>query len=290
MRVFTLLGILLLTFGTFAADANAQETTKPGTPATGTPATAAATTPAAPSAEDEQSTKEKASYILGFSMMSRINAQGMEVDLEQLIDGIKKAQSGEAIGMESDEIRSVQMAFQANERKRITAKVAAQGEANKAEGTKFIAEFAAQEKVMELEDGVKYMVLNAGTGEAPADQDRVKVHYEGKYTNGEVFDSSIAKGEPLTLGVNQFVPGFSAALKKMKVGDKWKVAIRGDKGYGARPPRGMEPFKTMVFEIELLEVVKPNAEMAPKAPEAPKAPNAPNAPSITPGKAGTPGK
>ena len=269
MRIYTLLGILLLTFGTFASSANAQSTTT-------TPATApAATTPAAPQADDEQSTKEKASYILGFSMMSRITSQGLEVDLDQLIAGIKKAQAGEPIGMENDEIRSVQTTFQANERKRLTAVRTAQEEANKAEGTKFMTEFAAKENVQEIEDGVKYMVLNAGTGEAPTDQDRVKVHYEGKYANGEVFDSSTKDGEskPLTLGVNQFVPGFSAAVKKMKVGDKWNVAIRGDKGYGARPPRGMEPFTTLVFDIELLEVIKPNAEKTPSA-----------APAVTPGK------
>ena len=263
MRFFTTLVIFLTTIGAFAADANAQD--KPAIISGGSTAKAQA-----PTAEDEQSTKEKASYILGFSMMARIKSQGMEVDVDKVIEGIRKANAGEPVGMENDEIRSVQTAFSANERKRIMALREAQVEANKAEGSKFLTEFSSQPNVMEVEDGVKYFVINEGSGETPSGQDRVKVHYEGKYTNGEVFDSSIKKGEPLTLGVNQFVPGFSAALKKMKVGDKWKVAIRGDKGYGGRPPGGMEPFKTMVFEIELLEVIKPNAEKA--------------APSVTPDK------
>lgn len=291
MRVLTLLITLLLVCMTGVS--LAQEEKAPAGPAS--------------PAESEASTKEKASLIIGFSIMSRGKSQGAEYDIDKVIEGIKKAESDEQVdsfvfgynsiasmkrrnlsldmakliegiklansgaelGMEKDEILSVQRAFQANEQKRMQAEKVAKENANKAEGEKYIAEFAAQENVMEVEDGVKYMVMKAGEGASPTGNDRVKVHYEGSYIDGEVFDSSIKKGEPLTLGVRNFVPGFSAALQKMKVGSKWKVAIRGDKAYGARPPQGMEPFKTLIFELELLEIIKPAAKApAPATPPA----------------------
>jgi FKBP-type peptidyl-prolyl cis-trans isomerase FklB len=83
----------------------------------------------------------------------------------------------------------------------------------------------------------------------------VTVHYEGKLTNGEIFDSSIRRGEPTSFGVSQVIPGWTQALLRMKVGDKWQLVIPPELAYGeqgSRPVIG--PNETLIFEVELLEV------------------------------------
>jgi FKBP-type peptidyl-prolyl cis-trans isomerase len=220
-------------------------------------------TPAQEEKPDEESvgsTKETASYVLGYIALAPLKQQKFEVDIEKFIEGVRAAYAGESLGMEREEVMSVQNAFRRNEQKRITELILIQTKANKEEGQTFMAEFAKQQDVQTIEDGVQYIVQKTGQGETAAETDEVKVHYEGKYVNGEVFDSSLKRGTPLQLGVSQFVPGFTAALKKMKVGDKWKVAIRGDRAYSSRPPGDMEPFKTLIFEVELLEVIEKSGD------------------------------
>ncbi len=206
--------------------------------------------------ESAGSTKEKASYILGYVALSSLMRQKIDIDFDKFMEGIQTAHEGKPLGMGREEVMSVQSAFQRNEQKRIMVMLEQQTTANKEEGEKLMDEFAKQEGAQTIEDGVQYLVIKSGDGETPGDTDEVKIHYEGTYANGEVFDSSLKAGKPLQLPVSQFVPGFSAALKKMKVGDKWKVAIRGDRAYGNRPQGDMEPFKPLIFELELLEIIK----------------------------------
>ncbi len=205
--------------------------------------------------EDEGSTIEKASLLIGFNTISRMKQQGADYDFEQIIKGMRAADEGQEIGMTREAQQSVLRSYQTLMRRRITEKRKAEAERNRIEGEQAIAEFMKQEGAQELEEGVYYIVVEEGDGESPEAPDRVRVNYVGKYPNGEVFDSSIDKGQPLENGVTQFVPGFSNALQKMKVGGKWKVIIRGDKAYGMRPRPPMELNKTLLFDIDLLEIM-----------------------------------
>ncbi|MEM9413287.1 MAG: FKBP-type peptidyl-prolyl cis-trans isomerase [Planctomycetota bacterium] len=204
--------------------------------------------------EDEGSTIQKASFLIGFNTITRLKQQEAEFDFEQLLAGLNAAQAGKESGMTREEQRSVLMAYQNMIRARIRAKRQATADKNGKEGETALAEFAKQEGAKELEEGVMYVVVKEGDGEIPEAPDRVKLHYKGTYIDGEEFDSSL-DGEPLENGVMQFVPGFSKALMSMKVGSKWKVIIRGDKAYGMRPRPPMEVNKTLMFEIELLEIL-----------------------------------
>ena len=108
-------------------------------------------------------------------------------------------------------------------------------------------------------------MLASGKGATPKETDKVKVHYHGTLIDGTVFDSSVQRGEPVTFGVNQVIKGWTEVLQKMKVGDKWKVAIPSDLAYGERAvSEAIGPNETLVFEIELLDI-----EPAAKADAAP---------------------
>ena len=127
---------------------------------------------------------------------------------------------------------------------------------NKAEGEKYVANYAKGKDVKKLKDGVLYKVIKAGTGAIPTDTSMVKVHYEGKTIDGNVFDSSYKRGEPVTLAANQVIPGWTTALSNMPVGSVWEVVIPQEQAYGERAQRGIKPFSALIFKIELLGIEK----------------------------------
>lgn len=102
--------------------------------------------------------------------------------------------------------------------------------------------------------GLRYMVLKKGDGAAPAATDRVKVHYTGTLPNGTVFDSSVERGEPITFGLNQVIPGWTEGLQLMQEGGKTVFYIPSNLAYGPRDMGTIGPNQDLVFEVELIEV------------------------------------
>jgi len=148
---------------------------------------------------------------------------------------------------------------QANELVRLFFEGASEREAQKSleEGNAFLEKNKAREGVTTTESGLQYEVLTEGTGAKPTAQEQVRVHYHGTLIDGEVFDSSVDKGEPVVFGVGQVIPGWTEALQLMPVGSKWKLVIPSDLAYGANPrPGPIGPNATLIFEVELLEIVK----------------------------------
>ena len=122
---------------------------------------------------------------------------------------------------------------------------------------KFLAENGAKENVKTTASGLQYEVITEGKGAKPGATDMVKVHYTGSLLNGQVFDSSVQRGEPAQFGVHQVIPGWTEALQMMSVGSKYKLYIParlayGENGAGDRIP----PNATLIFEVELLDIVK----------------------------------
>ena len=99
-------------------------------------------------------------------------------------------------------------------------------------------------------------MIKEGTGAIPTDTSKVKAHYEGKTIDGKVFDSSYKRGEPITLGANQVIPGWTDALTHMPVGSTWEVVIPQEKAYAERQQGEIKPFSTLIFKIELLGIEK----------------------------------
>ena len=125
---------------------------------------------------------------------------------------------------------------------------------NKLEGEKFLAENKTKEGVKTLPSGVQYKVIKEGSGQIPADTSMVKVHYEGRTLDGNVFDSSYKRNAPIDLRANQVIKGWTDALVHMPAGSTWEVYIPQELAYGEREQREIKPFSMLIFKIELLEV------------------------------------
>lgn len=118
----------------------------------------------------------------------------------------------------------------------------------------FMDNFAKETGVVVTESGLMYKVLTEGKGQIPTEKDNVEVHYTGTFINGDVFDSSVERGEPAVFGVTQVIPGWTEALLKMPVGSKWKVVLPPELGYGDRDLGTIPPNSVLVFTIELLSI------------------------------------
>ena len=105
---------------------------------------------------------------------------------------------------------------------------------------------------------MQYEVIKQGTGAKPTATSKVKVHYHGTTPSGEVFDSSVQRGEPITFGLNQVIKGWTEGLQLMAVGSKYRLFIPQELAYGANPQPGsiIKPYMPLVFEVELLGIEK----------------------------------
>tara|TARA_B100001287_G_scaffold99049_1_gene83296 strand:- start:20396 stop:21100 length:705 start_codon:yes stop_codon:yes gene_type:complete len=126
----------------------------------------------------------------------------------------------------------------------------------KASGIKFLEENKSKEGVLTTESGLQYIVIFEGQGKSPSDTSNVTVHYHGTTPEGEVFDSSVDKGEPATFRLNQVIKGWTEGVQLMKEGAKYKFFIPQELAYGANPRPGgpIKPFMPLIFEIELISV------------------------------------
>ncbi len=131
------------------------------------------------------------------------------------------------------------------------------GQANIEKGQAFLEENAAREEVAVTESGLQYEVITEGTGEKPTAESTVKVHYHGTTIDGTVFDSSVERGEPVEFPLNGVIAGWTEGVQLMSVGSKYKLYVPSDLAYGARGAGGpIGPNETLIFEVELLEIVK----------------------------------
>ncbi|MBR1564945.1 MAG: FKBP-type peptidyl-prolyl cis-trans isomerase [Paludibacteraceae bacterium] len=125
-----------------------------------------------------------------------------------------------------------------------------------AEGELFLEENKKKEGVITTESGLQYEVLKQGKGKKPAATDKVRVHYHGTLIDGTVFDSSVDRGEPAEFYLNQVIAGWTEGLQLMPEGSKYKFYIPQELGYGSRAAGQIPPFSTLIFEVELLKIVK----------------------------------
>ena len=192
---------------------------------------------------------DKLSYALGLSMGNNFKSSGIQtLSVTDFANGVKAVYEGEKPEMTYDEAKQVindfftQMQREVNDR-------------NRAEGEAFLAENKKKSGVV-LPSGLQYEVLTEGKGKKPAATDRVQCHYHGTLINGEVFDSSVERGEPAVFGVSQVIPGWVEALQLMPEGSKWRLFIPSDLAYGENGAGGkIAPNSTLIFDVELLKVL-----------------------------------
>lgn len=128
-------------------------------------------------------------------------------------------------------------------------------EENMAKGSEFLKKNLERPEVTETESGLQYEVLEQGEGtEKPTATSKVTVHYHGSLINGSVFDSSVTRGEPISFGLNQVIPGWTEGVQLMSVGDKYRFYIPSDLGYGNRGVGSIPAGSVLIFEVELLGI------------------------------------
>lgn len=125
-----------------------------------------------------------------------------------------------------------------------------------AEGEAFLAENAKRDEVTVTESGLQYEVITTGEGEKPTADSTVRVHYHGTFANGDMFDSSVERGQPAEFPVGGVIPGWTEALQLMTEGSKWKLSVPYSLAYGEQGSQGaIPPYATLVFDVELISIV-----------------------------------
>lgn len=215
---------------------------------------------------------QQAAYAIGsivarnlVAPLKRQEDLGAPLDKEIIIQGIRDALN-EKTQLTDEELQSVLKAYDEKMNKLSTE--AAKIESDKAakEAETFFTENGKKEGIVTTDSGLQYEVLTEGKGEKPSVTDTVTVHYTGTLLNGEVFDSSVERGEPATFALNRVIPGWTEGVSLMNVGSKYKLYIPAELGYGAQGAgAAIPPNSTLVFEVELLNIAgKDSTESAEK--------------------------
>ena len=193
---------------------------------------------------------DKISYALGLSLGNNLSGSGVNaLDYGQLAQGIQDVLEQKKPKMSYEEAQTVINDF-------FQSLQAVGGEKAQSEGKAFLEENCKRAEIVTLPSGLQYEIMTEGAGATPKATDTVKVHYHGTLIDGKVFDSSVNRGEPATFGVTQVISGWVEALQLMPVGSKWKLYIPSELAYGAQGAgQAIAPHSTLIFEVELLEVV-----------------------------------
>lgn len=211
---------------------------------------------AAPEDPALESTDEKVSYGMGLVMGERMGNDLPDLKMEQFLQGIRHGHAGdeEQTRMSREEIQEALMAYQTQLQEQESAQTEELAQKNLEAGEEFLAENAERDGVETTDSGLQYEILEEGDGEKPTAEDRVRVHYTGELISGEVFDSSRERGEPVTFGLKQVIPGWTEGLQLMSEGSRAKLYIPAELAYGPGGNQRIGPNETLVFDVELLEI------------------------------------
>lgn len=197
-----------------------------------------------PGLQNAQKIKDDASYSIGVQIGQRMRLDDLDVNLQKLMDGLADGLANGETRLTKEQMNQAMEAFNQLRLNSVQAK-----------GRAFLAANSKKPGVVTLPSGLQYKVLKQGAGATPKLTDRVSTHYRGTLINGMEFDSSYKRGEPTTFPVNMVIAGWTEALQKMKVGDKWQLFIPSDLAYGARGAGDViGPHEALIFEMELLGI------------------------------------
>jgi FKBP-type peptidyl-prolyl cis-trans isomerase FkpA len=206
---------------------------------------------AAPAATAPTSETEKTFYALGLAISQNLGTFDLsETELEMVKAGLSDGVLGKPAQVD---LRTYGPKLQELQRSRGAAAAAQEKKA----GETLLSKAADEKGAIKTPAGAVVIPLKPGTGPSPSATDKVKVHYHGTLTDGTVFDSSVQRGEPITFPLDGVIPCWTEGVQQMKVGGKARLVCPSDTAYGDRgaPPR-IKPGATLVFEVELLEIVK----------------------------------
>jgi len=223
----------------------------------GLPAGEPGQTPAGPApggAVDDATYHQQISFMLGQNVGRDLRQNEIQCDMQSFMAGVTAGFSGGVQPWSDAEMQACKTRFENEMREKMMGRMQEAAGKNQKEGDAFLAKNAQTPGVQTTPSGLQYKVLKQGTGATPGLTDTVRCHYRGTLIDGTEFDSSYG-GEPAAFPVDGVIAGWTEALQKMKVGDKWQLVVPSDLAYGANPPGPpIEPNSVLVFEVELLGV------------------------------------
>lgn len=205
-----------------------------------------------------QSFNDSASYAIGKDLANNWQQQNLGINLRIVAQSLLDVAHGTNnwnYSQMNPILRRFQAQFEENERKK-RQEMMASIETNKKEGAEFLKNNAKDKSVKTTKSGLQYKKIKDGNGKRPNAKNTVKVHYTGKLLNGKVFDSSVERGEPMEFPVGEVIAGWTEGLQLMDEGSKYILYIPHNLGYGDNPVGDIPPGSTLIFEVELIKIVK----------------------------------
>jgi FKBP-type peptidyl-prolyl cis-trans isomerase FkpA len=205
--------------------------------------------PALAAGPEPKTEEEKTLYALGLAVSNNLASFKLtDADLGFVTAGLADGAQGKPRKVDLEAYRPK---IQELQRTRLAA---AAGDEKKA-GKEYADKAAAEKGAARTTTGIVYSTIKAGSGASPKATDTVMVHYHGTLVDGKVFDSSVKRGKPISLALNQVIPCWTEGVQRMKVGEKARLVCPSDLAYGdaGRPPT-IPPGATLIFEVELLEI------------------------------------
>ena len=198
---------------------------------------------------------DKFAYAIGINMGEYVEQMAVKMDGKMVAAGLADYLAGQS-KLDPAEYSEAMQKLQELMKAAGEKELAAVSEANRAAEAKFMAENAKAEGVQVTASGLQYKVISEGDGPKPAMNSKVRVHYQGSLLDGTVFDSSIARGEPLEFMLTQVIAGWTEGLQLMNVGSKYRLFIPAKLGYGSRGAgQAIPPDAALIFDVELLAIV-----------------------------------
>lgn len=209
--------------------------------------------------------KQKVSYMVGMMFGQQLGSIKDEIDPAIVAQAMSTTVAGGDLLMTQEEAQQVSQEFSRKMQGKMEAERKAAADANKAAGDKFLAENKNKPGVKTTASGLQYQIVREGRGPKPTANDTVRVHYTGTLLDGTKFDSSLDRGQPAEFPLSGVIPGWTEGLQLMPVGSKFKFWIPANLAYGEQgTPGPIGPNQTLVFDVELLEIVKPAGAAAEK--------------------------
>lgn len=194
---------------------------------------------------------DKLSYAWGMAMAQQLKGMGVgKLDINDYSNAVKDVFEGNTPAIEPAEAQKLIQDYLADLQKKVEVQA-------RAEGEKFLEENKKNENVQTTASGLQYVVEKEGNGIKPTAEDEVTVHYTGRLLSGQVFDSSVNRGEPATFPLNRVIPGWTEGVQLMSEGSKYTFFIPSDLAYGPQGiPNVIPPHSTLIFDVELIKVNK----------------------------------
>jgi len=193
---------------------------------------------------------DKISYALGLSIGNNFKGSGINnLNIEDFSKAVEAVLKDTKLEMSYDEAKTIINEY-------FTKLQEEKGSLNKKAGEEFLRINKEKAGVVTLPSGLQYQILQEGKGAKPKATDQVKCHYEGTLIDGQIFDSSIKRGQPAVFGLNQVISGWTEALQLMPTGSKWRLFLPSHLAYGDRQAGELiEPNSALIFDVELLDIV-----------------------------------